>query len=232
MPLYDISGIATSSSSASASAQIRINVSGFVSGSGDLIDASLMKIAGVSIGSGDISGVLYREVGISGSIWGSGSLNTSIPEPIYGIAVVTAYMDIIHVPFPICELSTISTVFRWGHVFTVGDLELNLQDSCGNPFTPVSISYTLYQMQQGNTLKQIGPSGRIPVSSKVGNFYVTGTAGECGQPGLWVVRWSYQKTFSSSIIEEDCFFQVVDSVSCPIPGDNLARCCKYGWDDN
>ena len=232
MPLYDISGIATSSSSASASAQIRINVSGFVSGSGDLIDASLIEIAGVSIGSGDISGGLHREVGISGSSWGSSALNLSIPEPIYGIAVVTAYMDVIHVPLPICELTTISTIFRWGHVFTLGDLEFSLQDSCGNPFTPVSVSYTLYQMQQGDTLKQIGPSGRIPASYKVGCFYVTGTAGECGQPGLWAVCWKYQRTFSSSIIEEEHYFQVVDSVSCPIPGDNLARCCKYGWDDN
>jgi len=220
------------SSDVFASTQAVFNMSGFIIGSGDLIDARLMNLAGIAAGSCILSGDLRRLIGVSGYTQGFSALNLSVPEPIYGVAIVTAYMDVVHVPLPICEIPTVSTAFRWGHVFTWGDLELSLKDRLGNPFGPVSISYTLYQMQRGCALKQIGPSRRTPASSKVGCYYVTGTAGECGQPGLWAVRWCYQKTFSDSVIEKDCYFQVLDFVSCPIPGDTLVRACKYGWDEN
>lgn len=218
------------SASVSANTQAVFNMSGFLLGAGTLIDARLMEIAGIAVGSGNIIGDLRRSIGLSGYTWGSSNLALSIPEPIVGVAIVAAYMEVIHVSLPICEIPTVSTAFRWSHVFTRGDLEFSVVDGFGNPFGPVSISYTLYQMQRGCVLKQIGPSGRIPASSGVGCYYVTGTAGECGQPGLWAVRWKYQRTFSDPCIEKDCYFQVLDAVSCPMPGDNLPRACKYGWD--
>jgi len=219
------------SASVSASTQAVFNMSGFLLGAGALIDARLMGIAGIAVGSGNITGDLRRSIGLSGYTWGSSNLALSIPEPIFGVAVVAAYMEVIHVPLPICEVPTVSTAFRWSHVFTRGDLEFSVVDRFGNPFGPVNISYTLYQMQRGCTLKQIGPSGRIPASSGVGCYYVTGTAGECGQPGLWAVRWKYQRTFSNPIVEKDCYFRVEDSITCPAPGDTLPRACKYGWDE-
>jgi hypothetical protein len=222
--IHEIIDPVIGSSIVTANTQGIFNVSGFVVGSGNLVDASLKDIAGLALGSGILSGDLLRRVGLQGYIQGSGVLDLSVPEPIFGIANVVAYMDVVHVPLPLCEAPTVSATFRWGHIFTRGDLVFSL------PEEPVIVSYTLYQMQTGCVLKQIGPANRTPVKYGNGCYYVTGTAGECGQPGLWAVIWCYQKTYSDPVVEEICYFRVVDSVSCPIAGDALERYCKYGWD--
>lgn len=210
--------------------QTIFNVSGLAVGAGSFSYANVLDFAGISVGSAVVSGDAQRFISFSGYAQGSSSFNLSAPDPIYGVAVVSAYMELVHVPPPICQQPVVSLAFRWGHVFTVGDLTFRVLDNRGNPFNPVCVSYTLYQMQHGYVLKQIGPSGRRPGTTGVGSYYVTGTAGECGQPGLWAVRWKYQRTFSNSAVETDCYFQVADAVSCPIPGDTLQRVCKYGWD--
>jgi hypothetical protein len=214
----------------SGDAVTTIYVSGFVQGAGDVTDASSKEVSGVASGGSVVTANAQRIVGLSGFILGSGSFNMSVPEPIFGVAIVTAHMEVIHVPPPLCEQPVVTLKFRYGHTFTRGDLEFKVMDRRGNPFGPVCITYTLYQMQRGCTLKQVGPSNRKPATAGVGCYYVTGSAGECGQPGLWAVRWRYQRTFGEPAVEKDCYFQVVDSVSCPIPGDTLARHCKYGWD--
>lgn len=228
--IFDIVSAVSGSATVSADTQGIINVSGFLRGEGSLIDARLLEVAGTSIGEGSISGDVTAYFSFAGFTVGSGQVVFSAPEPIYGVSVVTAYMDVVSVPLPLCEAPTVSLIFRWGHVFTVGDLTLAVKDRRGNPFGPVSVGYTLYQMQPGCALKQIGPSGRKPASSSLGCYYVTGTAGERGQPGLWAVKWCYQRTFNSPTIEETCYFQVADAISCPVSGDTLARTCKYGWD--
>ncbi len=216
--------------SASASSQTIFNVSGFVVGSGALIDARLLDAAGTTSGVAVVFGNLARYIDIAGLAIGGSSISLSVPETILGAALVTAYLEVIHVPLPICQTPQISSSFRWGHTFTRGDLDICLVDADNNPFKPVCVSYTLYQVVRGCVLKQVGASHRKPASSGLGCYYVTGTAGECGQPGLWAVRWHWQKTFGASAVDKDCYFQVLDAVLGPIPGDTLQRNCKYGWD--
>jgi len=218
------------SSNVTGSVEILVNVSGLVQGSGEALDATVLDASGLIIGASPVTGDATRLLSVSGYSIGAGNFVVSVPEPIVGAAIVTAYMEVTKVPLPILEQPTVSLAFRWGYHFTRGDLQLQVLDGRGNPFGPVCVSYTLYQMQPGCALKQIGPSGRKPVNNGVGCYYVTGTAGECGQPGLWAVRWRYQRTFGAPAIEHDCYFRVVDSVSSPIPGDTLERYCKKGWD--
>jgi hypothetical protein len=214
----------------SADSQELFNVSGFVVGSGALIDGTLLDAAAVSFGSGVVSGNAVRIIGASGFTFGGSTIALSVPEPIFGVAVVTAYMEVIHVPFPVCLTPPVSTTFRWGQTLTRGDLAICIVDGFGNPLGPVCVSYTLYHIVRGCAQIQIGASGRKPATSSLGCYYVTGTAGECGQPGLWMVRWKYQRTFGAPVVEKECFFQVLDHVLGPVFGDTLQRECKYGWD--
>jgi hypothetical protein len=214
----------------SASTQAVFNMSGFVVGGSALIDARLMDVSGISLGTAIVSGDLLRILAVGGYLQGGSVVALSYPEPIYGVAIVTGYMEVIHVPLPVCEIPPVSTSFRWGHTFGVGDLDICIVGVGGNPIGPVCVSYTLYQVQRGCTLRQVGQSGRRPVQTSVGCYYATGTAGECGQPGLWAIRWKYQRTFSDPMVEKTCYFTVLDAVLSPVPGDTLERVCKYGWD--
>jgi len=249
VPLYDIDGTTVGQATASAvmplihnivdplvgqatvtaSTQAVFNMSGFLVGAGALIDASILDVAGLAVGSGSVTADLFRIVGIAGYLQGGSQVALSVPEPIFGVAVVSAYMEVIHVPPPVCETPWVTTTFRWGHQFGQGDLNICVVAAGGNPVSPVCMSYTLYQVVRGCQLRQVGGS-RKPVQTSVGCYYVTGTAGECGQPGLWALRWSYQRTSGDPMMEKLCYFTVMDSVLSPVPGDTLQRACKYGWD--
>jgi hypothetical protein len=103
-------------------------------------------------------------------------------------------------------------------------------DRWGNQRGPVFIGYTMFMVSSTGILHQVGPTDRKPAKADVGKFYVTGTAGENGQPGCWAVRWRYQKTYSEPIVERLVQFRVVDAVlDCARP-DPVPRHCKYGWD--
>jgi hypothetical protein len=206
------------------------NLSGLTRGSATVVELPIPGVEGIATGSGDASVVISRGIVIGGYAIGSSSAVLSEPEPVYGLAVVTGFMEVICVPYSICRTPLVKQSFRWGHQFGMGDLTICVTGKGGNPVGPVCISYTLYQIQQGCQPKQVGPSGRKPGNSSLGCYYATGTAGECGQPGLWVIRWNYQISFGASPIEKDCYFYVFDSVLCPVPGDTLPRTCKYGWD--
>lgn len=217
------------SSSLTSSTQGVFNMTGFVAGSGGIVFA-LQEATGVIAGGSALAGNALVILGAIGYLEGGSVMALSVPEPIVGVANLTAYMEVICVWPPVCQTCTISASFRWGHVFTQGDLDICLTDLNGNPWEPGCINYTLYQVQRGCALKQVGPSGRRPVRTAAGCYYATGTAGECGQPGLWAIVWHYQRTFSDPVVEQVCYFTVMDAVLCPIFGDTLERACKYGWD--
>ena len=80
------------SATVTANTQGLFNVSGFLVGTGTSIDASLLDVAGTAIGSSVVSGNAVRILGVSGFSFGGSSFTLSVPEPIFGVAIVTAYM--------------------------------------------------------------------------------------------------------------------------------------------
>lgn len=120
--------------------------------------------------------------------------------------------------------------FRLGYMFTYGDLEFCVTDTSGNPLSPYIVTYTMFRVLPGGAVMQAGPSGKPGVMQKVGLYYAVGTAGENGQPGNWLVRWCYQRSFGGATTTVDFPFQVVDSISKPLFGDQTCRVVKYGWD--
>lgn len=228
-PVHTIRAVLSGVGTSSAAWQRVMSFSGSPSGSGDVLDGLVIPLAGIATGHGSLTGTFVRTQEVSVFAHGSGQFNISVPEPVYGIAIVTAFMDVVCVPRPACPHETVAT-FRWGHTFQRGDLSICITDRFGNPVGPVCITYTLYQVVKGCQLHQVGCATRHPAMAKLGSYYVTGTAGEGGQPGPWVVRWTFQRSFGGSTVQEDFCFQVVDAVLAPIPGDTTQRVCKYGWD--
>jgi len=119
-------------------------------------------------------------------------------------------------------------MFKPGHVFQRGDLPIWISDLAGNPFGPAVITYTLYHYEAGCPDPiQAGAADRRPVNAGLGEYYVSGIAGEFGQPGDWFVRWTYQETLDSPETEDIYPFKVFDS-------SQVDPCCtstaKFGWD--
>lgn len=136
-------------------------------------------------------------------------------------------------------------VFVWGHVFQRGDLPLFVTDLSGNPVTPYSVRYTMfYKPKNATCFVRVGPKDRVPVTVGVGEFYATGVAGQCGQPGDWCVEWKTQEVFEGPVIADKFCFKVFDSAqycatlstgacpsvntpacTCKVP----CSCAKFGW---
>lgn len=95
------------------------------------------------------------------------------------------------------------------------------------PVDPVGISYTLFQVRSDQSLVQVG-SSHTPTHGGVGEYYVTGRAGELGQPGNWLIRWEYQYTAMSLPETKEDTFVVQDAVLAKLP-DSSVRIQKYGW---
>lgn len=105
-------------------------------------------------------------------------------------------------------------VFRVGHVFQRGDLPLLVTDFKGNLFSPYSVRYTLlYMPKDSQCLVRAGACGRTPVMADVGEYYATGCAGECGQPGQWYVRWVLQEYFDGPLTTQEFGFVVFDTAT-------------------
>ena len=100
-------------------------------------------------------------------------------------------------------------IFVWGHVFQRGDLPLIIRDPVGNPAAPAVVTYTMFRyLKNCPTPVQVGPLNRTPVTAELGEYYVSGVAGENGQPGDWFVRWVYQESIDSEKVEVPFPFKV------------------------
>lgn len=119
--------------------------------------------------------------------------------------------------------------FQWNQFFQPTDLQFFVRDSFG-PVDPNSVRFTLFWYRNGVPF-QAGPANRVPGHGPgLGQFYVTGRAGEGGQPGQWLVRWQYQRFFFSEINQKEFRFVVQDAVAAADPRDITQRVLKYGWD--
>ena len=200
--------------------------SGLVKGSGVLIDDTLGLLTGTALGVATVTGDAFKIINVSGYLQGAGQFAISAPEPIYGVGLITAFMEVIRHQPPLSCPTVPVVAFNWGQTFQKLDLHINVTDNVCNPVGPVDISYTLYRVVKGCQLHLVGCAGRVPAICKVGTYYVTGCAGEGGQPGLWVVRWRYKRSFADPVIEKDMCYQVLDGV---LNSDTTKRNCKYGW---
>jgi hypothetical protein len=63
---------------------------------------------------------------------------------------------------------------------------------------------------------------KIPVQAAPGEYYATGCAGECGQPGQWFARWLVQEYFQGPFLEEQFGFAVFDTAAYFPPGVGMA----------
>lgn len=118
-----------------------------------------------------------------------------------------------------------------GHLFQNGDLPLYVTDLAGAALSPYKVSYTMYYTPKGQgCLKQAGPSGRTPVEGDVGYYYATGYAGQCGQPGDWLVKWKVQETVDSPEVEIPYHFKVFDTSQYSVGTvPSPCGCKKAGW---
>lgn len=268
---------------------------GRAQGVGSFVDGLLMSATGTAVGAGSATGSLSHMISLSGSAHGQGIFNISLPELLVGIGTLAGFLEILHVPPPVCgpvcgcgsccgrreercqechewhrkfhhrepwwwqcrecwerhawhrreeehehrdehghkwtrEPNRPMGEFRWNQILGKGDLEICLQDRQGNQRGPVFIAYTMFMVTPTGVLHQTGPTDRKPAQADVGKFYVTGTAGENGQPGCWAVRWRYQRTYGDPITERLVQFRVLDAVLDCDRRDHVHRHCKYGWD--
>lgn len=118
-------------------------------------------------------------------------------------------------------------VFKWGHLFQRGDLPIYITDTAGNPLDPHKIEYTLlyqpkkhYEDRPAVPCHPIiaGPCHRVPVQAAMGEYYATGCAGECGQPGQWYAKWVIQEYFQGPLLEDQFGFEVFDTAQYFPPG--------------
>lgn len=202
-------------------------------GSGTLQDGLLITLLGTLSGAGDISATTQQLVALRPlPLVGSGSLRDSLPLPLTGFGFLTGFVEVIKLPRPYCPPRHDKT-FRFGYILTRGDLELRVCDAAGSPFAPVVVLYAFYQIVPGGQRMLVGPPNRRPATDssqgKVGRYYATGTAGELGQPGNWVVVWRFQRSWWTPTETFEESFKVVDEVTSGDPGALYGRCIKYGW---
>lgn len=132
-------------------------------------------------------------------------------------------------------------VFVWRHVFQSGDLPIFFSNGTG-PVDPYLVTYSFRYTPKGSECPIVaGATSRNPVRTGVGQYYATGIAGQCGQPGdRWEICWVYQETMGSPLQEVCNPFVVFDSGAyCAPPCSPAQTSCggscgggcspSYGW---
>ncbi len=202
-------------------------------GFGGIEDHLTIYVGGSTTGQGATSGYLIRTSAIRGFIVGTSQLYESTPEPLIGRGYLTGFIVVDRVPCPIsCETLPAVKSFRWGHTFVRGDLMLSLRDG-GNPYAPIIVLYRMFQVLPGGALNPVGPFNRRPAvcGKSLGVYYATGTAGELGQPGDWIIEWRWQRSTFSPTQTVRQPFKVLDAVLDTSTPDTTCRVTKYGWDE-
>lgn len=201
-------------------------VGGQAYGAGTLTDELETLVSGTLAGSGTLVGTPVRLLwGNALPMAGSGSMWDHFPLPMVGHGDLFGYLEVVHVPDR-CppDLKT----FRWMQRLGIGDLEHFTKDARGMPYSPIVCLYALYQVLPGGVKVLSGPPNRRPVQQGVGRYYATGTAGDCGQPGEWVIQWRCQRFWYDPPTICETHFLVQDAVAAG-PPDPTVRSCKKGW---
>lgn len=200
--------------------------------SGSVVGVGVLSIpvlvgTGTSAGSSTVTGDALLTIGVGGSTHGIGTLFGHFPDPVVGTSSMVAHLVSEQEPLPILASVSGIKALRWGSFLERGELVLYLRSPSG-PVMPASVSYTLFELRNGYPF-QVGQANRTPVPGSLGEFYATGRVGEGGQPGDWVIRWNYQRFFSTPISHIEHRFTVQDAVAAKDPRDTTQRVEKYGW---
>ena len=118
--------------------------------------------------------------------------------------------------------------FIWMQLFQRGNLAVQFCDG-ENPVIPYDVYYRLTFIRPDGSRMRVGPRKKIPARGGAGEYYVTGLAGEHGQPGEWLVQWFYKHYPTSSIKTVEMSFQILDAVLCGCSYDLTDRQTVYGW---
>lgn len=248
MAILDASGTVDGTSSASASAAVGKFVAAALGGEGTLaplggvaqlssarfdgdssfqweyvLDASALVSA---TSDASVSTVVVHNA--SASFLGSSEFRDGAPLVSQGTSTFSVLPVVERQLPPIRAITMGPKTFRWLQPLQRGDLSVFLTDR-RTPVAPWRITYRLAQLRLNGTRKYVGPQHRVPVAGDLGEFYVTGRAGETGQPGLWVIEWLFQQTCASAVQTAEMPFQVLDAVLVNDPRDLLDRKIKFGW---
>lgn len=239
------SGVSTPSGAAAITHHVSSSVSGgsattsaagtLYLGSGLIEGTSLLDWdyfvngGGQSDGQATTTGSGFRIINGGGRIVGVGQfLWAGAPLPIRGTTTMVGEPVVDHHLPAIRAIVSPPKSFRYLQWFQRGDLPVYICDRAG-PVSPVWVRFTMYQVLPCGARKVVGPNRRVPVQGEVGEFYVTGRAGETGQPGNWVVLWEYRRNLQSATQSKEMEFQVLDAVLAADPRDVTVRHRKYGW---
>lgn len=174
---------------------------------------------------------LYDAGGIAeGTSLASGAANVTLQASGVAPGASAAYglSEIACVPAPVNARVSTPKTFRY--LEPVDQSLAIYYFTASGPVAPVQVVYTLFEIRPDGSLKQVGSPRRTPAQGGlVGEYYATGRAGECGQPGRWLIRWEAQLSFSAvPLVKEQCF-RVQDAALAKDPADTTIRLVKYGW---
>ena len=182
--------------------------------------------AGVTFGHAQLSSPNpIRVIVVDPTIYGRGQLLWCGPDVARGTGQLLCTFEVEHLP-DACP-PALST-FRWLQRLLIGDLELHVLSADGLPCSPVWVRYAIYQVTESGALVLLGQPDRSPEQQAVGHYYCTGTAGEFGQPGEFLIRWQWQRFWDEAPSTFDQYFIVEDAVLHG-PPDATCRSTKTGW---
>lgn len=202
-------------------------VGGQMVGFGTIYDDTLQDVAGVVQGIGQLQGSLVVTSPWAGLFSGAGDIGESAPLPLQGFGDLAAFLEVIQAPKPVC--AQVCSPKSFGYLQTLGkcDLTLCITDGFGNVFSPITVTYALYQVVRGGYRQLRGPAKRIPVMTPDGCYYAPFIAGDCGQPGEWCIVWTWQRARGFPCESRTECFKVLDQAMQHPCDPNRKR--KFGW---
>jgi hypothetical protein len=159
---------------------------------------------------------------------GSSTFQYSIPLVAAGASSMSVVPVVDRHLRPIRAITMGPKTFGWLHLLQRGDLSVFICDGAG-PVIPVAIQYRLIQVRLNGSRQALGPQARSPAAGFPGEFYVTGRAGEHGQPGQWIVEWTFRRAWQSTPQIVELPYMVLDAVMAGDGRDVTCRKIKFGW---
>ncbi len=101
-----------------------------------------------------------------------------------------------------------SVAFFKGQVLTSADLKIVIRNSSGVPVDPYYIRYALFDYTTGIDVL-IGVPNRIPATTGTGQYFVDAQIPLDANIGDWIVRWNFNETTTSPLVEVAQDFNVV-----------------------